>query len=88
MADEERLVTALRAAGLFYRANDAGCEVIDAPAEEILKATEGTLLRARVEAGLAWDDLWAEAVVVVRPIQIRFYEALIRVFEWLTRKGE
>ena len=55
MIDDERIAVALRRAGFFYNVNDAGkfCAISD---EEVLRVTEGTMLRARVELSLAVDD--------------------------------
>ena len=86
MADEERLVTALRAAGFFYRRGADGW--VCAPAEEVLKETEGTLLRARVEAGLAWEDFTRDVRDEFRLCMTGFYLVLAKVLKWITRRGE
>jgi len=53
--DDKRLARELRHRGFFCRRNDAGklCAISD---EEVLRATEGTLFRARAELSLAVDD--------------------------------
>ena len=55
MTDDGRLADAIRKLGFFYSCNDAGkfCAISD---EEVLRVTEGTMLRARVELSLAVDD--------------------------------
>lgn len=53
--DDKRLAHALRMKGFYYCRTDAG-KLIEATDEEVLRATEGTLFRARVELSLAVDD--------------------------------
>ncbi len=83
MTDDERLVAALRAE-LHMTSMDNMCLYFTD--EKLLRITEGTYLRARVELMLAWQDVWAEIKKVYERPAVRVLGAILRAVNWL--RGE
>jgi hypothetical protein len=84
MTDQKRLADALRARGFFYRLKDTGNWGAQ-PDEEVIAKTEGTMFRARVELGMAIDDLKAEFCEELGEPVMKILLALTRFIERFTR---